>query len=49
VVVASINDGEVTDFKRLDEVWTLMKEPDSFNKYIGDALNEYLPDLGGQL
>jgi len=48
VVVAQIENGQVSDFKRLDEVWTLMKKPDAFNKYIGDAINSYLGSDGGQ-
>ncbi len=48
VVVAQIEKGEVTGFKRLDEVWTLMKKPDQFNRYIGDAINSYLGSDGGQ-
>ncbi|MDF1814745.1 MAG: nitrophenyl compound nitroreductase subunit ArsF family protein [Verrucomicrobiales bacterium] len=42
VVVARINNGEVTDFKRLDDVWILVDEPDSFNQYISDAIDGYL-------
>ncbi|MFA7173098.1 MAG: nitrophenyl compound nitroreductase subunit ArsF family protein [Kiritimatiellia bacterium] len=49
VVVAQVKDGEVSVFKRLDEVWTLMKDTDSFNQYIGDAINAYLRNDGGQL
>ena len=48
VVVAQIEKGKVTGFKRLDEVWTLMKKPDQFRRYIGDAINSYLGSDGGQ-
>jgi len=48
VVVAQIKKGDVTGYQRLDEVWTLMKEPDAFNKYIGDAVNSYLKNDRGQ-
>ena len=48
VVVAQIEKGRVTGYQRLDEVWTLMKEPDAFNKYIGDAVNSYLKNDRGQ-
>jgi len=48
VVVAQIEDGKVSGFKRLDEVWTLMKKPDAFNKYIRDAIHSYLASDGGQ-
>ena len=42
VVVAEVEDGEITDFKRLDEVWTLMKDPPAFDQYISDAIDGYL-------
>ena len=48
VVVAQIEEGKVTGYKRLDEVWTLMKEPNAFNRYIGDAVNSYLKNDRGQ-
>ncbi len=48
VVVAQIKAGKVIGYKRLDEVWTLIKKPDEFHKYIGDAINSYLGPDGGQ-
>jgi len=42
VVVAKVRGDDVLDFKRLDDVWTLMGEPPKFNAYIGDAIREYL-------
>jgi hypothetical protein len=42
VVVAYMRDGEVTDYQRLDEVWTFMKVPEAFNLYVGDAIDAYL-------
>jgi hypothetical protein len=42
VVVALIDQGKIRDYKRLDEVWTLMKEPKAFNVYISDAIDGYL-------
>ena len=42
VVVADMKDGAVLDFKRLDKVWTLMKNPAAFNRYISDTINGYL-------
>ena len=41
VVVADMKDGVITDFKRLDDVWTLMKDPVAFNNYISDAIDGY--------
>jgi len=48
VVVARVDDGRVLDFKRLDDVWTMMKESVAFDKYISDAINFYLENEGGQ-
>lgn len=42
VVVAKMKDGTGSDYKRLDKVWTLMKNPEAFNRYISDAINGYL-------
>lgn len=42
VVVAMIDQGEVQNFKRLDEVWTLMANPVEFNEYISKAIDTYL-------
>jgi len=38
VVVAAVKDGKTIDFQRLDEVWTLMKDPIAFDKYINNAI-----------
>ena len=46
VVVAKMRGDTVLDFKRLDEVWTLMNAPPKFNAYIGDAIREYLEGAG---
>lgn len=42
VVVAWMRDGKVVDYKRLDEVWTLMKDTEIFNRYISNAIDGYL-------
>jgi hypothetical protein len=42
VVVAIIKDGEVLEFQRLDEVWTLVSDPPAFDKYISDAVDKHL-------
>jgi hypothetical protein len=47
VVVAEVEDGEITAFKRLDEVWTLMKDPPAFDQYISDAIDSYLGESKG--
>jgi len=49
VVVARVEEGEIVDFKRLDEVWTLMQKPDRFNQYISDAVNLFLGQNGEKL
>ncbi len=46
VVVAEIENGIVKDYKRLDDVWTLMREPEVFDKYIRDAIEKYLKKIG---
>jgi len=38
VVAAAMKDGQIIDFRRLDEVWTLMSNPTAFDKYISDAI-----------
>lgn len=48
VVVADMQDGVVTDYKRLDEVWTLMEDPAAFNAYISEAIDGYLKKAGGE-
>ncbi|MFP4459016.1 MAG: nitrophenyl compound nitroreductase subunit ArsF family protein [Candidatus Zixiibacteriota bacterium] len=48
VVVANIDDGEVIDYKRLDDVWTLMNDKGAFNKYISDAIDGYLENSEGE-
>jgi len=49
VVVVHIKDGEIVDYKRLDEVWTLIKYPEAFNLYISDAIDKYLKEIGDTL
>lgn len=48
VVVAEMENGVITDYKRLDDVWTLMKDPEAFNRYISDAIDGYLKKTGGK-
>lgn len=46
VVVAKMKDGKLIDYQRLDDVWTLMKDPVAFNHYISGAINGYLKTSG---
>jgi len=48
VVVADIENGKVLNYKRLDDVWTKMKDPKAFNQYISEAIDGYLQDNGGK-
>ncbi len=49
VVVTRVEEGKIVDFKRLDEVWTLMQNPGQFNQYISAAINLFLGRNGGNL
>lgn len=49
VVVANMVDGRISDYKRLDKVWTLMDDPETFNAYISNAIDGYLRPSGGDL
>ncbi len=49
VVVAEMKDGTVLDYKRLDDVWTKMNDPDAFNRYISEAIDGYLKKSEGGL
>jgi hypothetical protein len=42
VVVARVRGDEVLGYRRLDEVWTLMKEPAEFDAVVGDAIRSAL-------
>jgi hypothetical protein len=48
VVVAQLENGEVIDYQRLDDVWTMMQDPEVFNLYISDAIEIYLNPAGDQ-
>ncbi len=45
VVITTVENGQETGFKRMDDVWTLYRNPDSFNEYIGAAIAEALAAL----
>jgi hypothetical protein len=49
VVVAEMKDGAILEYKRLDDVWTQMKDPAAFNRYVGDTIDRYLQKIRGQL
>ncbi len=49
VVVANIKDGEIIDYQRMDDVWTLLNDQEAFNLYISDAIDKYLKEIGGAL
>ena len=42
VVVAKMRGDTVLDFKRLDEVWTLLNDPRKFNFCVSDAVRHFL-------
>jgi hypothetical protein len=42
IVVARSVDGQIVDFRRLDDVWTLAGKPDQFNQYVAEAIASYL-------
>lgn len=44
VVVANMQGENVLEYQRLDEVWTLMKDPPKFDAYVGDAIEKYLKE-----
>ena len=48
VVVARIENGNIVEFERLDDVWTLMNDQGAFNEYIGNVVDIYLKDEGHQ-
>jgi len=47
VVVAAVRDGRTVEFRRLDEVWTRMKDPKSFDDYLLDAIAAMRQKLSG--
>ncbi|PKN96434.1 MAG: hypothetical protein CVU43_20745 [Chloroflexi bacterium HGW-Chloroflexi-5] len=48
VVVAVVENGQVVDFVRLDETWTLLEKPEEFNAYIRTAINNALNKISGE-
>jgi hypothetical protein len=48
VVVADVKEGLVLEYRRLDDVWGRMKDPQAFNRYISEAIDGYLNKSGGE-
>jgi hypothetical protein len=46
IVVAKTRNGQVADFKRLDELWTLADKTQEFNQCVADAILPYLAEGG---
>ena len=47
VVVAELEDGVVLDYRRLDDVWIKMEDPETFDRYVSEAITGYLEKVGG--
>ncbi|PKL42198.1 MAG: hypothetical protein CVV41_15600 [Candidatus Riflebacteria bacterium HGW-Riflebacteria-1] len=48
MVVAIIENDEIVDFVRLDDVLTLSDKPEEFNAYVRNALNNALSKISGE-
>ncbi|NCC59468.1 MAG: hypothetical protein EOM12_00765 [Verrucomicrobiae bacterium] len=48
VVVAELEDGVVLDYRRLDDVWIKMEDPEAFDRYVSEVISEYLGKVGGK-
>jgi hypothetical protein len=44
LVVAEIVDGNCIEYKKLNEVWTLLSDQEGFSKYVRDEINKFLND-----
>ena len=44
LVVAKILDGNRIEYKKLNEVWTLLRDQEGFSKYVTDEINKFLND-----
>jgi hypothetical protein len=42
LVIAKMQDGKVTDFKKLEKVWQLVGDNQAFSAYVVDEINGYL-------
>lgn len=48
IVVSIIDKGQIVDFVRLDDVWTLLEKPEEFNAYVRKALSDALSKISGE-
>ena len=46
VVVAEMKNGVVLDYRRLDDVWSQMKDQKAFTRYIENTIDQYLKQIG---
>ena len=44
LVVAKIVDGNRIEYKKLSDVWTLLRDQEGFSKYVRDEINKFLND-----
>ena len=44
LVLAKILDGKCKEYKKLNEVWTLVGDQEGFSKYVMDEINEFMND-----
>ncbi len=47
VITVLMNGDKVEDFKRLEDVWTLLEDPSAFNDYLDKAIRNLLPNSSG--
>ncbi len=48
IVVAVIDNGQIVDFVRLDDTWTLLEKPEEFKAYVRNAINNALSKISGE-
>ena len=44
LVLAKILNGNRIEYKKLNEVWTLLRDREGFSKYVRDEINKFLND-----
>jgi len=49
VVVAQVNQGVITGYKRLDDTWTKMNNKDEFDGYVAEAIDSFLNPSGKKI
>ena len=45
VVIARSRNGEVEQWEQMNEVWSLVRSPDEFGRYLDDGVRRYLSTL----